>query len=182
MRSPGDFDRGPSTVGDTSMIEIAPFSTSFQAAVLDLILSIQREEFGFPVSVEDQPDLLAIPSFYQSQSGGFWLALDGPHVVGTIGLRDIGNHQGALRKMFVSATHRGKKHLVANRLLAHLLGVSRGNGILEIFLGTTERFRAAHRFYEKSGFSRVASAELPVAFPRMALDTRFYRIGLDNDA
>ena len=45
-------------------------------------------------------------------------------------------------------------------------------------LGTTEAFRAAHRFYEKSGFRRVESATLPDAFPRMKGDTRFYRLDL----
>jgi N-acetylglutamate synthase-like GNAT family acetyltransferase len=158
------------------MIEIAPYSTAFQGEVIELILPIQREEFGFPVTVEDQPDLLAIPSFYQFGSGGFWLALDGRQVVGTIGLRDIGGRQGALRKMFVKATHRGQEHLVAVRLLAHLVEVARRGGILEVFLGTTERFLAAHRFYEKNGFDRVADSELPATFPRMALDTRFYRL------
>jgi N-acetylglutamate synthase-like GNAT family acetyltransferase len=160
------------------MIEIVPFSADFQTGVVDLILPIQREEFGFPVTVEDQPDLLAIPSFYQSGSGGFWLALDGLQVVGTVGFCDMGNGQGALRKMFVKATHRGKEHRVALRLLAHLLELARHGGILEVFLGTTERFLAAHRFYEKNGFGLVADDELPASFPRMALDTRFYRLEL----
>jgi N-acetylglutamate synthase-like GNAT family acetyltransferase len=155
------------------MIEIVPFSTGFQAAVVELILPIQREEFGFPVTVEDQLDLVAIPGFYQFGAGWFSLALDGPQVVGTIGLRDIGGHQGALRKMFVNATHGGKEHLFAASLLAHLVEDAYRKEILEVFLGTTERFLAAHRFYEKNGFRRVADSELPPTFPRMALDARF---------
>lgn len=162
------------------MITIAPFSPRFQQQVVDLIVPIQREEFGIQVTVDDQPDLLAIPSFYQSQSGGFWLALDGQKVVGTIGLRDIGNRQGALRKMFVKATRRGGEHRVAARLLTHLIDASRVKGISEIFLGTTERFVAAHRFYEKNGFDLVLVSELPDAFPRMAVDTRFYRLQLNR--
>jgi RimJ/RimL family protein N-acetyltransferase len=44
-----------------------------------------------------------------------------------------------------------------------------------VLLGTTERFHAAHRFYERNGFKRIAVIDLPATFPRMAVDTRFYR-------
>jgi hypothetical protein len=44
----------------------------------------------------------------------------------------------------------------------------------ELYLGTTERFLAAHRFYEKNGFARVDPASLPKAFHRMSVDTRFH--------
>ena len=49
----------------------------------------------------------------------------------------------------------------------------------EVFLGTTARFLAAHRFYAKHGFGEIAVAELPDAFPIMEVDTRFFyrRIG-----
>jgi hypothetical protein len=60
------------------MIEIVAFPTGFQAAVVELILPIQREEFGFPVTVEDQPDLVAIPGLYQFGAGGFgWHSIRG---------------------------------------------------------------------------------------------------------
>jgi N-acetylglutamate synthase-like GNAT family acetyltransferase len=50
----------------------------------------------------------------------------------------------------------------------------------EIFLGTTEKFLAAHRFYEKHGFVQVDKADLPEAFLFMKVDTRFYRRGLNG--
>ena len=157
------------------MIRIADFSESMKPAVLELILSIQHEEFGFDMSEQNQPDLSEIPNFYQSRAGGFWVALAENEVVGTIALRDIGNNQGALRKMFVKATHRGSKHGVAAALLEHLVRSAEEKGVHELYLGTTEKFVAAHRFYEKNGFSRVGLENLPESFPRMSLDTRFYR-------
>lgn len=157
------------------MIEIVPFSRNHQTGVIDLILAIQQGEFEFTISVEEQPDLLDIPGFYQQGRGGFWVALADREVVGTIGLRDIGNQQGALRKMFVKASHRGKEQGVASRLLEELISSARSTGVRDVFLGTTEKFVAAHRFYEKNGFVQIRPDALPVAFPRMALDTRFYR-------
>jgi N-acetylglutamate synthase-like GNAT family acetyltransferase len=146
--------------------------------VIDVILPIQRAEFDFAITVDDQADLLAIPGFYQRGHGNFWVALADGEVVGTIGLRDIGKNQGALRKMFVKATHRGKEHGVASRLLAQLILSANSAGVRDVFLGTTEKFLAAHRFYEKNGFILIAAAALPETFPRMSLDTRFYHRAL----
>ncbi len=156
-------------------IEIQPFREEWAEEVIALILSIQRDEFGFPITADDQPDLKEIASFYQSGSGNFWVALAAGRVVGTISLKDIGNSQAALRKMFVAREFRGRELSVAARLLATLFDWSRARGIKEIYLGTTEKFLAAHRFYEKSGFQLVAESALPAAFPLMGVDTRFYK-------
>lgn len=156
-------------------IAIAPFVAAHGDAVVDLVLPIQREEFGVPITLADQPDLLDVPGFYQRGAGGFWVALDGGAVVGTIALVDLGNGEGALRKMFVRATHRGRPQRVAERLLDTLLGWARAHAIGTLFLGTTAPMHAAHRFYERHGFREIAAAALPPRFPRMAVDTKFYR-------
>jgi N-acetylglutamate synthase-like GNAT family acetyltransferase len=51
-------------------------------------------------------------------------------------------------------------------------------GMSDVLLSTTAQFLAAHRFYEKSGFSRIPPEALPTHFPRMRLNTRFYRYRL----
>ena len=161
------------------MIHIQPYDPLYQQGVVDAILPIQTIEFRVAVTLADQPDLLDIPGFYQTGHGNFWVALaDGScgtgEVVGTIALRDFGNGQGALRKMFVKAPHRGSQSGVAARLLEELLAWSRQRGMREIYLGTVPVLRAAHRFYEKNGFELIAAEQLPPTFPRMAVDTVFY--------
>ncbi len=74
-------------------IQIVPFVQSDQAGVLEVILPIQQEEFAISITAEDQPDLLAISDFYQTGTGGFWVAKSDGRVVGTIGLKDIGNRE-----------------------------------------------------------------------------------------
>jgi GNAT superfamily N-acetyltransferase len=160
------------------VIEVVPFSTGHQQGVLDVILPIQQAEFGIPIKLEDQPDLRDIAGFYRRGAGNFWVALSGGQVVGTISLLDIGNAQGALRKMFVHAAFRGPEHQVARRLLETLVEWCRAMGIREVFLGTTAKFLAAHRFYEKSGFAEIPKADLPPAFPVMSVDTKFYVRGV----
>jgi N-acetylglutamate synthase-like GNAT family acetyltransferase len=159
-------------------MDIKAYTEEYREDVINLILSIQRGEFGIPITREDQPDLSNIPGFYQPEKGNFWIALCDEQVVGTIALIDIGNNQGALRKMFVKPEYRGKLHNAAGLLLAELLTWARQQGMSEIYLGTTDKFLAAHRFYEKKGFELIDRAMLPKAFPVMKVDTRFYRFSL----
>ncbi len=161
-----------------SKIDIQPFSAPYGEGVVALILPIQQAEFDVPVTLADQPDLLNIPGFYQKGQGNFWVALDQGEVVGSIALLDIGEGRAALRKMFVARHHRGAGSGLASQLLQTLLQWSREHGIQEIYLGTTEQFLAAHRFYEKHGFVRIGKAALPMTFAIMGVDTRFYALRL----
>nr|MBL8412667.1 GNAT family N-acetyltransferase [Dechloromonas sp.] len=160
---------------ETRLTGIEPFLPEHAAGVVSLILPIQQAEFGIPITLQGQPDLLDIPGFYQHGYGNFWIALDAGKVVGSIALLDIGNGQGALRKMFVAATHRGAGQGVAKALLETLIAWCRAHGVGEIYLGTTDKFLAAHRFYEKNGFRELPCSELPERFPVMAVDSKFYR-------
>ncbi|ASY67976.1 GNAT family N-acetyltransferase [Sinorhizobium fredii] len=155
-------------------MKIRRFSASDEQGVIDVILPIQREEFGIAITAEDQPDLRAIPEFYQTGDGDFWVAAAGERIVGTIALKDIGGAEAALRKMFVAPEFRGREHGVAAGLLDALLAHSERRKIEAIYLGTTEKFLAAHRFYEKNGFVEIAREDLPASFPVMGVDTKFY--------
>jgi GNAT superfamily N-acetyltransferase len=157
-----------------SELKIEPYRVDFQEEILELIVNIQRVEFGIPISADDQPDLAEIPGFYQTGNGNFWVATIGRKVVGTISLKEIGQKSCALRKMFVHADHRGSKHQVAIRLLDTLILWCRQRGVRNIYLGTTAKYLAAHRFYEKNGFVEIPEERLPGSFPVMKVDTKFY--------
>ncbi|MCG8338179.1 MAG: GNAT family N-acetyltransferase [Proteobacteria bacterium] len=156
------------------MIKIVPFDPSFCDLIIELILAIQRNEFGIEITAADQPDLANISEFYQKGTGNFWVALEAETLVGTISLLDIGNNQVALRKMFVKKEYRGAPHNIAGLLLQTALSWAREQGVATIYLGTTPKFLAAHRFYEKNGFDLIPKESLPSAFPIMKVDTRFY--------
>ncbi|ODB56060.1 MULTISPECIES: GNAT family N-acetyltransferase [Paenibacillus] len=156
-------------------IFLKEYSTEYQSQVVDLILHIQKDEYNIAITKEDQPDLLDIENFYQRGNGNFWVALSEETVVGTIALLDIGNRKTALRKMFVKQNYRGKTFNVSNQLLHHAIGWARVRSIEEIYLGTTPQFVAAHRFYEKNGFVSIAPGELPIGFPVMKVDKKFYK-------
>ena len=155
-------------------VSVTPAAPDDAAAIAALILPIQREEFGVAISLTDQPDLADIAGFYGVGAGGFWVARAGGRIVGTIALKDIGGGDAALRKMFVASDHRGAGHGVAAKLLDALLSQARRGGLGRVFLGTTDAFKAAHRFYEKNGFVEIVREDLPDAFPVMAVDSKFY--------
>jgi N-acetylglutamate synthase-like GNAT family acetyltransferase len=156
-------------------ISVSIYSNIYQEQVLDLILHIQQEEYNIQITKDDQPDLFTIKDFYQTGNGNFWVALYNNKVVGTISLLDIGNHQVALRKMFVDKQYRGGDFKTASLLLNTALNWSREKSIVTIYLGTTPQFLAAHRFYEKNGFTKINSDELPKKFPILQVDKKFYQ-------
>jgi len=159
----------------SNKIRIEQYDEKYRDAVIELISSIQQREFGIHITPKDQPDLKRIQEFYQTKNGNFWIAMDGEQVVGSVGLLDIGNQQTALRKMFVRQDYRGSEKGIARRLLSVLLNWAKENDVKEIFLGTTAQFLAAHRFYGKHGFSEIPKATLPLSFPVMEVDSKFYK-------
>jgi N-acetylglutamate synthase-like GNAT family acetyltransferase len=160
------------------MITIEKFSNQYTAGIIDLILTIQVDEFAIPITLEEQPDLLSIDEFYQNGKGNFWVALHSGNVVGTIALLDIGKAQVAFRKLFVHRDYRGRKYDTASQLLAHLLAWSKLMRVEEIYLGTTAKYLAAHKFYEKHHFQEIEKRMLPEDFPIMEVDTKFYTLRL----
>ena len=65
---PRSCDEPPALMGD---VQLRPFETKDTAGIIDLILAIQREEFGLAITSVDQPDLYAIPDFYLRGRGAF---------------------------------------------------------------------------------------------------------------
>ena len=162
------------TYSDMSEVNIEIYTENYKDNVIDLILSIQNGEFGIPITIDQQPDLNEIPNFYQKHNGNFWIAKIDDKVVGTIALLDIGNYKSALRKMFVAKEYRGKEFGIGQSLLNTSVVWARHKGITEIFLGTTEKFVAAQRFYEKNAFVEIPKQSLPKEFPIMDVDVKFY--------
>ena len=162
-----------------SFVQLIEYEDAYQQGVIDLILTIQTQEFDIPVTIKDQPDLENIPDFYQQKAGNFWVALVDKQVVGSIALIDIGNGQSALRKMFVAKAYRGKDKGIAQALMDTVMDWCRVKNISEIYLGTVSILIAAQRFYTRNGFAEIAKEDLPKAFPLMVVDTHFFSIKLN---
>ncbi len=159
----------------TVPIQIKPYTAADQSQVIALILGIQQGEFGIPITIADQPDLLIIEPFYQTNRGEFWCAVtETGQVIGTIALIDVGADFGTIRKMFVHADYRGRELAVATALLQILETHAMAVGMKTLYLGTLDILVAAQRFYARNAYALIDADELPEAFPRMRLDNRFF--------
>ncbi|UUC44786.1 GNAT family N-acetyltransferase [Flavobacterium cerinum] len=159
---------------------IKPIGNEYSEAAIDLILSIQQKEFNVPITIEDQPDLMAIEAFYYQSGGSFWGAFRNGELVGTIALIKYADNEAAIRKMFVKKEYRGKELGIAQQLLDILLTYCRENGIDQVYLGTVSILEAALRFYEKNNFVRIEKESLPDAFPVMQADNVFCHLNLNK--
>lgn len=148
--------------------------------ITDLILHIQQVEFNVPIKLEDQPDLQDIETNYIQRGGGFWGAFYNNELVGTIALLHFAPAGGAIRKMFVKEGFRGKEKRIAQQLFETLMADSMQKGITDLYLGTVEMLKAAHRFYERNGFVREPQESLPATFPFMKPDNVFYHLVVDK--
>ncbi|MDV2885001.1 GNAT family N-acetyltransferase [Alkalihalophilus pseudofirmus] len=156
-------------------INIKEYEEKNKEQIINLILPIQQDEYAIPITEADQPDLLDIYSYYIKEGGNFWTATISNEVVGTISFLKVEDGVLALRKMFVKKEYRGSRYNIAARLLEYALEWAKGNEFDVIYLGTTNEFKAAHRFYEKNHFQEVTKSDLPSSFPIVHVDRKFYR-------
>lgn len=153
---------------------ITPWTPADRDAVIDLIVGIQQGEFGLSIGVDDQPDLADVEGAYRAGGGEFWVARDDAGaVVGTIAAIAFDDNAVALRKMFVASSQRGTG--LAGALMETVLAWARRQGYRLVLLGTTSVMRGAQRFYAKHGFTEITADDLPPSFPRMAVDSVFFR-------
>ncbi|MFH6994998.1 GNAT family N-acetyltransferase [Flavobacterium sp. FlaQc-48] len=157
---------------------IIPIENQYESAIVDLILSIQQNEFNIAITIKDQPDLLDINNFYYADGGHFWGAFIDDELVGTIALVKFSKTEAAIRKMFVKKEYRGKEFAIAQKLLNTLMDYCLANEIDNLYLGTISVLEAALRFYERNHFIRIEKEWLPDPFPLMSADNVFCHLTL----
>lgn len=150
-------------------ITINNYKTEYHDKIVEIITSIQQREFGLSITYADQPDLADINSFYDA----FLVALYEGLPVGPIGFKKIDDF-AVIRKMFVQADFRGKIFGTAQQLLNAIEVEISKQHIKKIYLGTTEFFKAAHKFYARNNYAEIYNEDLPASFPVMTIDTKFY--------
>jgi len=88
-------------------VTIRPARAKDLAALIDVITTIQRQEFDIPITLAEQPDLQDIDGHYRHGAGEFWVAERARAAVGTIALMDLGDGVGTLRTIALRADARG---------------------------------------------------------------------------
>jgi putative acetyltransferase len=83
----------------------------------------------------------------------FYVAYDGDEPVGCGGLRQLDEHHGEIKRMYVVPHRRGAG--VSTAILAHLEAEARRRGWERLVLETGEAQPDAVRFYEREGYTRI---------------------------
>lgn len=158
--------------GEKIFMDIETYSGKYDDEIISLILSIQNSEAKINLSLEEQPDLRDIHSFYRQNGGEFWVARADGRVIGTIGLMLKENNCAVMKKFFVRSDFRSQK--VGLALYQKMLSHAENAGVKHIILDTPSAAKASHRFYEKAGFRRITPSELPVEYSFPDRDSLIY--------
>lgn len=163
-------------------VKILTLSTSrtIRNQIIRMITHIQKDEYLLPVTEEVNACVLkAEEDFYFHRSYNFWYAVDDQGIViGSIGLKKIDNENAEIKKFFVHQDYRGKG--VAQKLMQTAIKAAIKHNFSEVYLGTVTVLQAAHRFYEKYGFSRIKKNQLPKLFKATPIDTVFFKAHIEQ--
>lgn len=118
-----------------------PDATALLKASHALMEELFPPEDNFFLEIDD----LCVPEI------SFFVACDGDRTLGTGAVVDKGDY-GEVKSMFVSPDARGKG--VGEALLSQLEATARAKGLKAMKLETGNLLHAAHRLYERAGFTR----------------------------
>ncbi len=157
-------------------MQICNYREQYRQQIIELILYIQNEEAKINLSLEEQPDLLDVPAYYEKNGGGFWIAVENEEVIGTLAFMNYGDGNAVLKKFFVRADWRSRR--VGLALYETVLRYLKENGYKQALLDTPSVAKASHRFYEKAGFARISKEQLPFHYEYTDRDSYLYLLEL----
>ncbi len=153
-------------------MEIITYQEQYRKQIIDLILHIQNDEAKINLSIDEQPDLLDIPKYYEENGGEFWIAIEDGKVIGTLALMNKGNGNAVLKKGFVRAEDR--KRGILSQLYDRLLSFAELKGITTFIFDTPSVATNCHQYFEKRGYRKILKEELPFDYTYPDRDSYLY--------
>lgn len=156
-------------------VHTLPTSRAIRKQIINFIENIQKNEFSIAITPEINSSILkAETDFYFNHSYNFWYAVNSAGtIIGSIGLKKTDSKNAEIKKFFVHAQYRGKG--VSQKLMQVLIKAAVKHHFKYLYLGTVDILKGAQRFYDKSGFTRISSNQLPKKFDKCPLDSVFYK-------
>jgi len=155
-----------------SMTEIVRYKSALQNGIDAMMYEIALE-FNSDIIPKATRETPIVPDQY-------WVAMNAKRVIGTIGILNLKNDVGVLKKMMLKKEYRGKEYGVSKKLLNTAITWCKLNNIFKLYLGTMEQFKAAQSFYKKNGFEQISKNDLPNNFLLNPLDRIFFVLDLNK--
>ena len=131
------------------------------AQVRELFVRVNRalapphmaEAFESYIARSLREEIDRIPAYYGDRHGGFWVAVEGPHIVGMFGLELLSAGAMELRRMYVDpgAQRRG----IARQMLRFAEDECRRRNVFRLDLSTSELQGPAVSLYQDAGYELI---------------------------
>jgi putative acetyltransferase len=139
-------------------LKILPYPCGRAAAVRALFIRVNRllapaelrEQFEAYIERSLTEEIDRIEDYYRERNGGFWVALDGPELVGMFGLERIAAQAMELRRMYVDPHQRRRG--IARAMLAFAEEECRRRNFRRLDLSTSELQGEALALYRNAGY------------------------------
>ncbi len=147
-----DARGGRSRGGQGTAVSPRPITPADRSGLLDLI-STCYAEYGLTLRVEeDEPHLVDPCAYFRSHGGRLWVVADADGVGASVGLL-VEGREAELKTLYVHP--RLRRQGVGAALTGFVVEKARAAGCVRLFLWSDTRFDAAHRLYERLGFTRL---------------------------
>ncbi len=137
-------------------LERSPVLVPYQRDHADGVVAVVRavhDEYGFSWEADGyHADLYDVHATYIEPGGMFDVLLDGPRLVGTVGVARHDDVQCELHRMYLLAAYRGRRR--GQRLLDAALDWARERSFRRMIAWSDVKLTDAHRLYLKNGFVR----------------------------
>lgn len=142
-------------------IAIRPFAEQDAAQVRDLFIRVNRllsppdlrDAFETYIERALADEIDRISAYYGEHRGGFWVAVKGDQVVGTVGLERAPDNSMEVRRMYVEPAAR--RQGIARQMLQFVEDECRRRDIFRVELSTAEIQSAAISLYQNAGYKLV---------------------------
>ena len=142
-------------------VTIRPFAEHDAAQVRALFINVNRllsppnlrDAFEAYIERALVEEIDCIPAYYGERDGGFWVAVKGDEVVGTLGLERASDDAAELRRMYVDPSSR--RQGIARRMLQFAEDECRRRNVSRLELSTAEIQQAALALYKNAGYRLV---------------------------
>jgi putative acetyltransferase len=122
---------------------------------------------------DDLPDLRAPAQAFARNGGAFWVLDDERgRVCACVAVDFPENGVAELHRLYVRPDQRRRG--LGGRLVAHVESFARRKGARHLFFWSDTRFSAAHRLYQRLGYSQV-DGERPLGDISNSMEVRFER-------